>query len=117
MRTTIDTGRHLLTYRVTAPDVRIETTEVAGPSSQALKRIWREAEKTFKAPPTPWGGREATIARRLEAQWGVDKLDTLVREFFYRHARVIGVFDGKHDRSIVLFAATIPTIVNELGDL
>lgn len=119
MRTTrINTGRHVLEYRVVAPDVKLEVHEMSfGANPQEFKRIWRQAETDFKAPPTPWAARESQIARRLEVKWGVDKLSRLVREFFYRHARSMGVFDGKHDRSIVLFASAIPTIVNELGDL
>lgn len=98
--------------RVRRPEVELGVEEAPENDLKRFQDYWFAEEANVKSPHLPWRGEDYVTARRLLEREGLDKLKTLVRHFWLRHAEPLR--DG-YDHPLRLFAAKIATIQTELG--
>lgn len=113
--TRIRLKHYALRIRVVDWDAEVEMD--AAPASDVVRLFrqnWEQMGLDFKAPRQGWSPREEVIAKRLVEKHGLDTVLRMATSWWRRYARDQGVFDGRDQQQLVLFAATVRDRHDEL---
>lgn len=83
-----------------------------GVGQEIFLRWWSAEARRRSAPRPRWTGEDRKIAITLLKRHGYERLKLLAAHFWRRHAS--SVTRSSYDRHMVLFAAKIPIIEQEL---